>query len=587
MDAREIVASTSTPSRPLTVAEVIARLSASPDDAVILDALERGAEALVSGDLAHRLVPYATRLREVDYEQYPWAALGAGIAICAIDRARGRSVLAAARQTFAVARNDAGEGWACFFEGLEELGEGRLARAEECWDRARTLLGHAAPASQFSALHQSLAAYGRGDLKRAVLIAEQALGSARLQRNDRIVAIAGVYLAFFRWWVGDFAGVERAATTAEQAFALIPDPLDRYEAPLMHAAFAAVATMRGDLETGEQRFTAGLAVAAELHNEWYDAIVRTIRAVVVSKQDPLRGIADARSALEYYERVGEEWWSHWALEAYVIAQREHGDLNASAAAGRRLLGLFENPLERGRSELELATTLILLGETEEPRKLLLESIGELEHAGARYLTARAELQLAQNWRNRSAYLMRSARSRAGSNADDPAWKLLLRGAPMHVQLLGTPRVEVEARELSFTTRHEVEALAALALAGSNGVLSERLCDMLWPGSDPVALSHRLDVVISSLRQNLLPAARLSRQNGMLFLDIDEHECDALHAIAECRRYLADRTHNVYDACASLRQRLLGGANQEWVVERQRDLDILRTHVERLLIAAVR
>src|SRR6185437_58913 len=180
--------------------------------------------------------------------------------------------------------------------------------------------------------------------------------------------------------------------------------------------------------------------AGDLHNEWYGAIVRTIRAVVTSARDPLRGIDDARQALDYYESVGEEWWSHWALEAYVIAQREYGDLHASAAAGRLLLERVDNDLELGRARLELATTLIRLGETEEPRELLGRSIGELELAGARYLTARAEMQLANISPQRGAYLQRSARSRAGSDADDAAWRRLLRGAPICMELLGAPRV---------------------------------------------------------------------------------------------------------------------------------------------------
>ena len=85
----------------------------------------------------------------------------------------------------------------------------------------------------------------------------------------------------------------------------------------------------------------------------------------------------------------------------------------------------DNHLERGRARLELATTLILLGDTDEPRELLTQSIAELEQAGARYLTARAELQLARISHNRSAYLLRSARARAGANAGDPAWKRLV------------------------------------------------------------------------------------------------------------------------------------------------------------------
>jgi tetratricopeptide (TPR) repeat protein len=585
MDVSNRGAFAASPDGGLTVADVVGRLAEEPAPPEILDTLDRGAEALLSNDLVHRLVPYADRLRSVDYTGRPWAALTAGVAICAIDRTRGRGILSAGHQEFVIRGDEFGEGWACFLEGLQDLGEGNLARAEQHWNRARDLLGSATPASQFSALHLSLAAYRNGDLGHAARIAERELGAARLRDDDRMISIAAVYLALFRWWMGDFAAVERAARCGEQALYRQPDPLDRYEEPIMHAALGTVAVMRGEFERAEVHLSAGLAKAAELRNEWYDAIVRTIRAVLTSARDPLRGIADARLALDYYERVGEDWWSHWALEAYVIAQREYGDLYASAAAGRLLLEGVDNHLELGRARLELATTLIRLGETEEPLALLSQSIGDLENAGARYLTARAELQLANISPQRSAYLQRSARARAGADADDSGWKRLLRGAPVRIQVLGAPHVEVEGRAVSFGTRHELETLGALALAGTDGVSNERLCEMLWPDGSPRSNRHRLDVVLSSLRRHLLPATRLTRDNGVLHLDLDEGECDAATVVAQARRYLAGQSHDTAEAeraCATLRSQLLGGAVEEWIVAAQHELEGLRAQVEKRL-----
>jgi tetratricopeptide (TPR) repeat protein len=590
MDVPETGTFAAAPGDGLTVAEVVERLAQGPAPAEILDALERGAEALLSSDLVHRLVPYADQLHAVVYAGRPWAAMTAGVAICAIDRSRGRSVLSAGRAEFVARGDEFGEGWASFLEGLQDLGEGNLERAEQRWNRARDLLGTATPASQFSALHLSLAAYRNGDLGRAARIAERELGAARLRDDDRMISIAAVYLALFRWWTGEFAAVERAARCGEQALYRQPDPLDRYEEPVMHAALGTVSAMRGDFDAAEVHLAAGLAKAAELRNEWYDAIVRTIRAVLTSARDPLRGIADARHALDYYDRVGEDWWSHWALEAYVIAQREYGDLHASVAAGRILLEGVDNHLELGRARLELATTLIRLGETEEPLALLGQSIRDLERAGARYLTARAELQLANINPQRSAYLQRSARARAGADADDPGWKRLLRGAPVRIQVLGVPHAEVEGKAVSFGTRHELETLSALALAGADGISTERLCEMLWPGGSPRSNRHRLDVVLSSLRRHLLPATRLTRDNGVLHLDLDEGECDAATAVAQARRHLAGQSHDPAEAeraCATLRSPLLGGAAEEWIVAAQHDLDSLQAQLETRLSFARR
>ena len=296
----------------------------------------------------------------------------------------------------------------------------------------------------------------------------------------------------------------------------------------MHAAFGTVSTMRGDVETGRRHLAAGIAKSAELHNEWYEAIVRTIRAVV---------IVGARSTARHRRR---------APRARLLRDGRRGVVVALGARGvrDRAAGIRRPPRQRrsragnscsgstttsnaGRARLELATTLIRLGETDEPRELLSQSIAELEHAAARYLTARAELQLARISHNRSAYLLRSARARAGTNADDPAWKRLLRGASIRIRRARRGHVQVEGRTLSFTTRHELEALTALALAGSDGLSTERLCEMLWPGCPPSSSRHRLDVVVSTLRQNLMPATRLTRANGVVHLDIDEDECDVV------------------------------------------------------------
>jgi hypothetical protein len=350
----------------------------------------------------------------------------------------------------------------------------------------------------------------------------------------------------------------------------MPESLDRYEEPLAHLALGAVEYLRGHVDKGEVSFAAALDTADRMRNEWYRAIVLTARAEVSSTVDPPRALRDARAALDYYERVGEEWWAHWALEAYVVAQRENGDLNASVAAARELLHRVDNPLERGRALLEFATSLARLGGHDDAVSESLAAASELlEGAGARYLAARAQLQLASVRKGRAAYLVRDARRRAGSDADDPAWRRLLNGAPMRVRLLGIPVVRVDGIDIRLRTRHELEALAMLALAGDGGCSAERMCDALWPEANRDQSSHRLDGLLSTLRQALLPATRLERAHGVVRLDLDDHECDVRAAIAalavDARRE---------DAITELTLPLLGGSNREWVVDQQRQIDAL-------------
>lgn len=116
--------------RALLVPEMLSILGSDPTDDVMLDALVSGAPKIIRRDLVHRLVPFASRLRSLDYADHAWAALPAGVAIAAVDRRSGRRVLRHARRAFEASKDSTGLGWACFLEGLEDLGEGKPANAE-------------------------------------------------------------------------------------------------------------------------------------------------------------------------------------------------------------------------------------------------------------------------------------------------------------------------------------------------------------------------------------------------------------------------------------------------------------------------
>jgi hypothetical protein len=78
---------------------------------------------------------------------------------------------------------------------------------------------------------------------------------------------------------------------------------------------------------------------------------------------------------------------------------------------------------------------------------------------------------------------------------------------------------------------------------------------------------------------------LTRDNGVLHLDLDEGECDAATVVAQARRYLAGQSHDTAEAeraCATLRSQLLGGAVEEWIVAAQHELEGLRAQVEKRL-----
>ncbi len=573
---RSPLAAAGPPKPGLSVDELLRCLESTPAPADELDALERGAAEIIASDLVHRLVPYARRLAALDYANHPWAALPAGVAICAVDRDRGRHVLAAARAHFDDTDNALGLSWACFLEGLEDLGEGNLDGAERWWERSLALDAEG-PVSGFGGVHLCLAAYVRGDLKRARFIAERSMYEARRRGDARVEAISSVYLALFQWWTGDFERAGAAARTGQEALRRIPDPMDRYEASLIEAALATVAYTEQEYETGEALFDLALEYAEQIQNEWYTAIVLTIRAEVSARLNPERSLRDACAAMDYFERVNELWWSRWALAAYSVAQHEKGELSASVAAAEEMLRTVENPLERGRGLLELGTCLSSLGRHADAVVALRESIDRLGPCDAQFLTARAYLQLARIDSGNRERLVRRARAIARPHQAHVAWRMLLHGAPVRITLLGRPEVCVEGAPVVFRTRYEVELVALLALAGPEGRTREAVIAALWPDIDPEKAANRLNVTVSMVRDALNPATRIVTSPSRLHLELESGECDVCDALA----VTPSAAPTVQSAAvARLERPFLGGDSySEWVIAAQHSLDAFRTTLE--------
>ena len=558
------------------IASIISALGSAVTSDDVVRILDDSAKSIVAHDLAHRLIPAAAKFADVDFGAHPWAALPAAIALVQFDRPRGWAVLGAARATFE--RNDDREGcgWACFVEGLESLGEGDLLRADTCWANSIEALGESHLLVRFSALHRSLGAYERGDLDGAVRLAEYSLHRARRDRDSRMIAAAATELAFFRFWKGDFPAVMRAADAAEHAFAEIGDPLDRYEEPLMWAARSAVAYVRGDYTDGDDLIDRGLDAADAMRNAWYRAILLTLRADLSASWNPLRSIDDARAALGYYDEIGEQWWSRWALQALVIAQRENGDVAAALAGAAALLGWVSNPLERGRAMLERGLTEIAVGDKAAAKGSLVEALDLLDSGGARWHAARAVIGLSHADPQRGEYLVRTARSRAGADANEIGWRRMLRGASFELRLLGRADMTVSGQLVEIRGRTTAEAMCLLVDAGAAGLRVETLCEALWPGVDLERARNRCNVLIASIRREIQPAVRIIRKQGRIIFDLDEGECDLLKARAVAQAAIRSGVPVADEewARAALEMPVIGGSTNDSVLEIQYEMDAL-------------
>lgn len=535
-------------------------LAVGLDDDALLVRLDEACDVLVTDDLVHRLVPYAERLRSVDYAAHPRAALVAGVAVCAVDRSAGRATLTAGRTALAAAGDVVGEGYGCFLEGLEDLGEGRLASAVTWWDRSRELLGADHPIEGFTMANRSLGAYQDGDLRGAVAMAERALATAQLTGSPRHEGIAGIYVSFFKVWTGDFERADLAARHACDVIALLPEP-DRYDLPLAWGQVGAVAAVRGDHDGAMAAVEAGLSVAASFANEWHEAILRAGRADLLASLEPLDALADARRARGYFERIGEQWWTNWARQAVAVTHLRLGDLAAADEACRVLLEQDLNPLERGRALTAHGGVAARQGDAATATTRLAEAVELLDRAGADFWAARAEILLAGVDRRRATFHVRSAERRANGRRDDPAWQRMLAGpGPIRVDVLGGVRVTVEGRTVSFSTHAEEEALAMLVAAWPGGVRADLIADRLWHDANGAQAAHRFDNLLSSLRGALLPTTRIRRAKGVVSIDLRLEESDLLRLV-----------HGL-DAVTETTPSFLGEAAPDWALDVQSDLE---------------
>lgn len=550
-------------------------------DEELLTALEAIARHLTDNDLVHRLVPIAARLQQLCFDQHPWAALPAGVAICAIDRPLGRRILGEGRRSFEEDGPDLAVGYAYFLEGLQDLGEGNLASAQRWWKRAHPLLG-AGVASRLTSTHLALSMFFGGDVGRAVVLGEEALWAAEHMNDVRSEAVACMDLAMFHLATGRMSAVERHLRRGIAALNRL-EPSDRYEMPVMLVLDAVLHTMRDERIVAEQRYVEALADAVERGNRWFEAIAYAVRAEWTATWNPQRAVEDSRRALEYLDSIAEQLWSRTARIAYAIAHLHSGNLSAGRAACETLAGLDLNDLDRGRAllvEAQLAHRL------QDATATATAQIGVdlLSKAGANYWAAQGDMVLASIDTRRREFHRRRAASRAGADRRDPAWASVLRGnGTIVVRILGKSDVVVNGVKVKFSTRADLELIAMLALS-PHGIDRSVIGDRLWPADDPAKVAHRVDNLVSAVGRQLTPTTRLVRECGGVHLDLVPGECDVRDAVNSGRNMLITDHQLVDKPTVSelahvLRQPILNGRVAPWILLAQEELSELANRLE--------
>jgi tetratricopeptide (TPR) repeat protein len=425
------------------------------------------------------------------------------------------------------------------------------------------------------------------DLAAAVVTTEEAIAIARLRINRRAEGAALVDLGLLHLWTGDHDKARTALTAAEEIFLEIPNPTRRCELPICYGARAVLSALQGDPVAAEIDFDRALGLARELGDVCSQAVVLAARAEFTASTNPSRSGTDARNALEVLDSRGERRWRTWAAQAAAVAARESGQGHAAESMLRTAVSLAPAPLERARTELLLAETLLAGRSGEAAVPLLRSALKVFDDTGARYWAARACAALAGAEPARARDWMRRGRS----YGDGPAYDQLWRSATaLRLAGFGPGRIIASGKPLSFRTHAAEKTLFVLALAGPDGMHAEQLAECLWPdaGVDHRHLLARVRTLLWDARSGLgRDAWRLQRTGAVISFDTTGVPVDILVARDHAKRAIVSGDPTARAAAtASLRRPLLTRwTYEEWVCDNdsyhQQLMDALESRDSRL------
>jgi tetratricopeptide (TPR) repeat protein len=550
-----------------------------------------------NGGLLAPLLPRLRALESLERHADPWVLLVVGFARHDADFTDpGATALAErALELFRQRGDRRGEGYALYTLGNQAVSRGELPEAGELWEAGRQLLGAESAAYAQALCNSSLGAYGSGDLRRAVVLAEQGLAASVQGGWHRAAGAARVYLAGYQLWTGDFARAESALDLADESFQAVTDPAERYEWPLGQALGGVLAALRGHRVPAEARFSDALRAADAVDAAWIRNLVLVLRAEHTAGWAPQRSLVEAQSARAELEKHDDDWWAGVARLATGVALTQCGNHTAAANVFEEALSSGTLiPLERARCSLLLGEALLRAAPAPDRRvgrppdgdravRLLRDARDRLEAAGARFWATRACAALALVDTSAGVRHWQRAHDLAG---DDPAFERLLRGdVALRVEMLGRARVVVGGRAVSFPTRHALHLVLALAAAGGGGLSAETLHTWLWPDADRTTGARRLKTVLWQARRGLGAAAgRLRRQGVRTTLSLVAGECDLADAIAAAEALLASPAppaHSVAEAGIRLSRPVMAGEEHaDWIADLQHRVDAIRARLDR-------
>ena len=497
--------------------------------------LDREAPRLLLDSRSDELTPAIDELAALELAAFPRAQiLAAMVAHATVPK---RSDLAAdlldqADATLTERADAAGAALAAWVRGNVLLTFGDVAGAARAWARAVELDPDADLVEDLSLANL---AYGSfcldGNVTGAVELAEAAVNAATEHRHGRGRGLALVYEGYLRAHAGQFEHAERAFAEALAVFGAESPPA--YEWPLAFAGQASLAAMRGQIEAADRGFLEAISLTDRMGNEWFEAIVRTLRADFTLRHDSRRAHADCRFALRVFDRLGDTWWAATARRVRADAALASGEIEAARLLTDKLLPQLTNPVERARCLLTSGRAHLRAGDDETAAAAVAEAVRLLEPTGAHFILVQALFLVAQCEPWSAPEAIERARS---LSRDDAAYRQLWASRPtLRIRVLGGQSVQVGDEEVTFRTSRAEHLVMILALAGGRFVEVDDVADALWPAAWAEKLPSNLSTATYDARQALGPEAwRLHRAGTRFWLDLDGASVDLDEAMRRAR-----------------------------------------------------
>jgi tetratricopeptide (TPR) repeat protein len=474
--------------------------------------------------------------------------------------------------------------WRSFSRGKDATGRlyAALAMAEMCmarseWDDVVTWFDRAAEVTRSGVILSPAATavlaerfYSSGRLEDAGLLADEGVARALIEADPSGEAGARFLKAFILKDQGALEAAEEHLGVAARLFEDLATSEAARGLARCRAAQAIIAAYRQEYQVASTLFDEAIERARCMGSDVLLVTFLSTRAELMGDADPGGAYRDAREARRLAARLGSTLALSWALRGLGVAARAVGDTTVSRMVLDEVLRMPLRPIERGRTQLALAETLIAVGDREAAREVLFRTLAIFAPAGAAYWQARTYATLSRAEPARGAVYL----ARARTLGTDIAFARLLPVGSLEVQVLGIPSVKVAGRPVTFRTAHERKLVFSLAMAAPDGLSQRDLAERIWPRK-PGALGD-LRKALNRARQALYPEGyRIGRvDRSILFLDLAGARFDWAECLLLATRALhpAARENGAplaAEALSRLRHPLLPAwADEAWVADHE-------------------